>query len=48
MLQIILAIFLYSRKNSVKIRLIFEKKKNLKIIFPIFLFLKKKSQLKVG
>ena len=40
-----LAIFQYLKKNSVEIRLSFEKKieKILKIIFAIFLFLKKKS-----
>ena len=47
--KIILAIFLYLKKNSIEIRLIFEKKneKILIIILAIFLFLKK-SRLKVG
>ena len=45
MFKIILEIFLYVKKNSVEIRLIFEKKieKILKIMFAIFLFLKKTS-----
>ena len=46
MIKIILAIFLYLKKNSVEIRLIFETKESkriLKIIFAIFLFLKKES-----
>ena len=41
-LKIILAIFLYLKKNSVEIQLIF-KRKNRKKLKIIFLFLKKKS-----
>ena len=51
MFNIILAIFLYLKNNSVEIRLIFEKKKSkkiLKIIFANFFIFEKKSRLTVG